>query len=55
VIRDKRQHAAAGLGDAPLRKPHELDVIIVQPFRVAFTQGRTINLEVTFGHAGILG
>lgn len=46
MVGDKGQHAVAGALDAPLRKADELDVVVVEPFGVAFGKLLAIHRKV---------
>ena len=46
VVADKGQNAIAGLFYAPLGKPNELYIIVVQPFGVFLAQRLTVYFKV---------
>ncbi len=46
VIGDEGQDARARAFDAPLSIAHELDIIIIEPFRVALVERYAVNCEV---------
>ena len=46
VIGDETQNAAPAFGNAILRVARELDVIVVEPFRIAFAQIGAIDFEI---------
>ena len=52
VVGDEAQHALARALDPPLGEAEELDVIVVQPFRVPFAERFAVHPEIAAGLVG---
>jgi len=49
VIADKGQNAIAGLFNAPLRKPDELYIVVIEPLGIFLAQRQAVNFKVVAG------
>ena len=51
VIRDHAHHALAGLGDLPLGKAQEFNVVVLEPLGVLLAQGLSVHVFIVLDQA----